>query len=50
MLIGKILLLKATILSKLDKDDDCEAAFRKALMYNSGKLKKQKISYKLATK
>ncbi|XP_022173475.1 uncharacterized protein LOC111035945 isoform X1 [Myzus persicae] len=36
ILIGKILLLKATILSKLNKEEDCEAAFKKALTYNTG--------------
>lgn len=49
MLIGKILLLKATILSKLDEDDECESAFKKALMYNSGKFKKKSCPYKLTT-
>lgn len=37
ILIGKILLLKATVLSKLNKEKDCEAAFKKALSYNAGK-------------
>ncbi|XP_025198606.1 uncharacterized protein LOC112596938 [Melanaphis sacchari] len=36
ILIGKILLLKATVLSKLNKEEDCEAAFKKALSYNAG--------------
>lgn len=36
ILIGKILLLKATVLSKLNKEEDCEAAFKKALTYNAG--------------
>ncbi|XP_027852543.2 uncharacterized protein LOC114131500 isoform X2 [Aphis gossypii] len=35
ILIGKILLLKATVLSKLNKEKDCEAAFKKALSYNA---------------
>jgi len=39
ILIGKILLLKATVLSKLNKEEDCEAAFKKALTYNAGKFK-----------
>lgn len=38
ILIGKILLLKATVLSKLNKEEDCNAAFKKALTYNAGKL------------
>lgn len=37
ILIGKILLLKATVLSKLNKEEDCQAAFEKALTYNAGK-------------
>lgn len=36
ILIGKILLLKATILNRLNKEEDCEATFKKALRYNSG--------------
>jgi len=39
ILISKILLLKATIFSKLNKEEDCEAAFKKALTYNTGKFK-----------
>lgn len=39
ILIGKILLLKATVLSKLKKEEDCEATFKKALTYNAGKFK-----------
>lgn len=39
ILIGKILLLKATLLSRLNKDEDCEATFKKALTYNAGKFK-----------
>lgn len=38
ILIGKILLLKATVLSKLNKEEDCQAAFEKALTYNAGKI------------
>lgn len=38
ILIGKILLLRATVLSRLNLDKDCEAAFQKALAYNSGKI------------
>lgn len=36
ILIGKILLLRATIFSKLNREEECEAAFIKALTYNSG--------------
>lgn len=36
ILIGKILLLRATILSKLNLEKDCEAAFQKALTFNPG--------------
>lgn len=36
ILIGKVLLLRATIFSKLNKEEDCEAAFIKALTFNSG--------------
>lgn len=36
-LIGKVLLLKAMVLSKLDKEEECEASFQKALTYNKGK-------------
>jgi len=39
ILIGKILLLKAKILTKLNMDEECEAAFKKAITFNAGKLK-----------
>lgn len=45
ILIGKILLLKATVLSKLNKEEDCEAAFKKALTYNAGKFKYKSETY-----
>lgn len=35
--MGKILLLKATVLSRLNNDEDCEAAFKKAITFNAGK-------------
>lgn len=36
VLIGKVLLLRATILSKLNNEEECEATFKKALKYNAG--------------
>lgn len=36
ILIGKILLLKATFLNRLNKEEDCEVTFKKALKYNAG--------------
>lgn len=44
ILIGKILLLRATVLSRLNLDKDCEAAFQKALSHNSGKFLKYTYS------
>ncbi|XP_050441484.1 uncharacterized protein LOC126846251 [Adelges cooleyi] len=37
VLMGKVLLLKATVLSRLvDREDECEATYNKALKYNPG--------------